>query len=105
MNTNDLPPAARLAALMEAGRAAYPDLGFDGSVYFVRRPMWCGCALAFAALGAGAPATWPAVGEHIDALPFPKRLKAEVERMAREVSSVEEIILSLREGALAKIPA
>lgn len=52
MNTNDLPPAARLACLIEAGRAANPDLKHgQGSPY--ESVTGAACALGFAALAAG----------------------------------------------------
>ena len=47
MNTHDLPPAAKLAALIEAGRAANPDIPQGlGNFYHQGRA----CALGYAAL-------------------------------------------------------
>jgi hypothetical protein len=50
MNTNDLPPAAKLAVLIEAGRAANPDLKHGQGTLLERG---AACAMGFAALGAG----------------------------------------------------
>ena len=50
MNTNDIPLAAKLAVLIEAGRAANPDLRQGQCALLVDK--WA-CALGFACLGNG----------------------------------------------------
>lgn len=51
MNTNDLPLAQKLAALMEAGRAAHPNVSHVRGVWGDGKEQ--GCAMTFAGLGAG----------------------------------------------------
>lgn len=112
MNTNDLPPAAKLAVLIEAGRAANPNVG--RSVYaFARRGVKGlngGCALCMALLGAGVSQKtihdgcgYVLVKERLSE--FSPNLLWAVEKLNFEVDSFDEIILSLREGELAKVPA
>lgn len=105
MNTNDLPPAAKLAALIEAGCAANPDLAHGRSVLLNERTA---CAIGFACLGNGYPRE--IVSEHIFGFGFlPEecaRLAADVMRMNDvDHASLEEICTSLREGELAKVRA
>src|SRR5688572_28946699 len=52
MNTNDLPPAAKLAALIEAGRAANPDLKQNHDTGIALEEGGT-CALGFACLASG----------------------------------------------------
>lgn len=110
MNTNDLPPAARLAALIEAGRAAYPNVGHGkGSYYF----HGLACALGFAALGAGAkpsdleasPIGSQVAFEKFTGLEFRwTGLCGEVACANDDGATLDYICHSLREGRLAEIP-
>jgi hypothetical protein len=117
MNTNDLPPAAKLAALIEAGRAANPDLA-HGRGHFYSSSEGSACALGFAALGAGVARIkidFDGAGESADtvegALGLPIRLfssdalTGRVARMNDEGETIDEILFSLREGELAKVSA
>ena len=110
MNTNDLPPAAKLAALIEAGRAANPDLSLDGRVYFFESQK-CGCALAFAVLGTGEiqrvneDEIVIAAMRGARFLKMPQKLTDAVEMEAFYGKSLDEICASLREGELAKVAA
>jgi hypothetical protein len=110
VNTNDLPPAAKLAALIEAGRAANRDL---------YRSTECGpfldgceaCAMGFAALGAGV------TREELRSLKrntidLAERLGFSVSLCSRtayfndySAESLDQVIHSLREGELAKVTA
>jgi hypothetical protein len=112
MNTHDLPPAAKLAALIEAGRAANPDLK-QNKGELLRRGR--ACAMGFAALAAGAAREeldWDLVGPDSDVTA--KRLLGDLYELGRhsvipmnddDNKSIEEIIQSLREGELAKVSA
>lgn len=106
MNANDLPPAARLAALIEAGMTAHPGITFDGRAYW-NGPNNCGCAMMFAARGAGV-----AVHGAMDVMMFMDecglwagRLPGLVEMAAFETTALEDVIKSLREGELALVAA
>lgn len=111
MNTNDLPPAAKLAALIEAGRAANPDLKQGrGSWYDAGKR--AACAMGFASLGCGvnrkdivslgAEPLICAIG--ISAEDW-FRFCSPITRMNDTGASLDEIILSLREGELAQVSA
>lgn len=113
MNTNDLPPAAKLAALIEAGMAAHPEIAHSHEMLAVVRfdvkadvcHIKRGCALCYAALGAGATADevgkeqYHAVYKRLRA--FPIALLNEVET-ANFKQDIQTTIRSLREGALAR---
>jgi hypothetical protein len=104
MNTHDLPPAAKLAALIEAGRAANPDMKqrFGGMTIYGNTT----CALGFAALGAGIPRDRIApTNEFFSVFAFADNLWSPVARMNDAGSTLDEIIHSLREGELAKVSA
>lgn len=111
MNTNDLPPAARLAVLIEAGRAANPDLehGVRALIHEGRA-----CALGFALLGAGCARNemnprkmpqylglyMPGSCPHGDPdMPLTWR----VALMNDAGASLQDICQELREGELAKV--
>jgi hypothetical protein len=86
MNTNDLPPAAKLAALIEAGRAANPDLRHGrGAIYERAMPGEPAeaCALGFACLGAGVDR---------EAL-FQADLRGDAYSLAEEVSGAPQDLL------------
>lgn len=106
MNTNDLPPAAKLAVLIEAGAAANPDLRLDGRGFFSEEEKRA-CALSFAALANGAQRSdYSAVVVGIAALGLRIDLSIAVQCAAMlEGATVAGICQSLREGALAKLPA
>lgn len=112
MNTNDLPPAARLAALIEAGRAAHPNLKHSKGLGMGEETA---CALEFACLGAG-------LGRPRFTSEAARRLGLEFRyaygmpghqhNLAEQVvwdndhgKSLDEILQSLREGELAKLAA
>ena len=105
MNTNDLPPAAKLAALIEAGRAANPDVKHGrGNLFYGGEA----CALGFAALGKGVSRGTLSGRALASALlpEYPSSLRCAV--MVRNDfagASLDDIIRSLREGELAKVPA
>lgn len=107
MNTNDLPPAARLAVLIEAGAVANPHLHLDGRGYYDPKFDKRACALCFATLGNGAaPNSYEDVVGGIDKLGISLELKGAVECMAMgHGMTIREICRSLREGELAKVPA
>lgn len=108
MNTNDLPPAAKLAALIEAGRAANPDLK-QGRGELLRPERHEACALGFACLALGA--------SRASILNFDfgfvdleerygfKGLVDFVYKINDGGASLDEICASLREGELAKVAA
>lgn len=107
MNTNDLPPAARLAALIEAGRAAHPEMwqcrfrriSLDGRA---------ACALGFAQLGDGFPANDEAIhgtrGFQWLGM-WPGALRTAIANANNNGATLDEICASLREGELAKVAA
>jgi hypothetical protein len=105
MNTHDLPPAAKLAALIEAGRAANPDLKHGrGFAYSVRDKE--ACALGFAAFGAGVSR------EGVAWISLDRIMPGLTVALARKViaandggMTLDEVIHSLREGELAKVSA
>jgi hypothetical protein len=106
MNINDLPPAAKLAALIEAGRAANPDLKLGhGRLYDPCKQE--ACALGYACLGAGIARNqvqqW---GTAIRLLPeFSWDFQMAVATQNDRGATLDEIIQSLREGELAKVSA
>lgn len=106
MNANDLPPAAKLAALIEAGRAANPDLKHGHNVLLYNG---AACALGFACLGVGAPReriNGYSIGPIQTFLAdFAGPLTDAVIAKNDGGASLDGIILSLREGELAKAPA
>jgi hypothetical protein len=110
MNTNDLPPAARLAALIDAGRAAHPEIrhGNDGGL---TPDCDSGCALAFACLGMGLSkqtlfSSAFRTGAAVNFLRIDDDLADGVVYMNDAArASLDDICKSLREGELAKIPA
>lgn len=110
MNTNDLPPAAKLAALIEAGRAANPDLK-HGRLNLLNVEQDSACALGFAALALGVTRedlVHRQITRGYAALnkAFPFTLVDRVWRVNdRQKASLDEIIASLREGELAKVAA
>jgi hypothetical protein len=114
MNTNDLPPAARLAALIEAGRAANPDIKHGQCTLFKEKEA---CAIGFAMLGSGvsreslpdfstAMAACHLGFKHRKEVIFtPRTLTEQVVRMNDSGASLRAICKALREGDLAKVPA
>lgn len=109
MNANDLPLAQKLAALMEAGRAAHPNVSHVRGVWGDGQTQ--GCAMTFAALGAGL--------SDLRARGLVERLAetmgataAELEMLARQVvymndhraASMDEIIAAVREERLPVVP-
>lgn len=115
MNTNDLPPAAKLAALIEAGRAAHPELKHGRGSYLRGGEA---CALGFAALACGVQQqslidSYPFTDDLVKT-PFIKHIGMTY-RTGNLLGLVadhndcgetlEEICQSLREGELAKLPA
>jgi hypothetical protein len=110
MNTNDLPPAAKLAALIEAGRAAHPGLAQCHGAYF--RP-GAVCALGYAGLALGATSDVLLSCERMNDLFMSvigmKWRQGNLLGLVSEWNDgdvpLEEIITSLREGELAKVPA
>lgn len=115
MNTNDLPPAAKLAVLIEAGRAANPDLKHSACYreHEGSRMVAC-CSMTMAALGAGVPrgemeralSASELIGKALQiGSPFESELWLDTSLANGSASSFDEIILSLREGELAKVPA
>ncbi len=112
MNTNDLPPAARLAALIEAGRAANPGLRKnsrdDGIDFLCGR---CACAIGFALLGAGVSRKavrrmGTMITDAAEALGLPPSFCSRVAYFSdTRATSLDEVVHSLREGELAKLPA
>lgn len=109
MNTNDLPLAQQLAALMEAGRACNPN------VEHVRRS-WgdgkrAGCAMTFAALGAGVTeingnGMGYRIAKAIGA--DPGEVVALMERVIHmndsQRATMDEIIAAVRDGTLPEVP-
>lgn len=113
MNTNDLPPAARLAVLIEAGRAANPGIAHGKNEFYDDGKA---CALGFAALATGVQreqlarasiGRWRivelAIGIQVE--PMTQTLAARVMGMNDSGASLESICQSLREGELAKVSA
>lgn len=108
MNTNDLPPAARVAMLIEAGRAANPTVAHG------RKQIWdpetrSACALGFACLGAGIDITvggYRYTADAVHELHLPFHLSNEIWSMNDRLNvTLEDLCHSLREGRLAKITA
>lgn len=108
MDQSNLPPAAKLAALIEAGRAANPDLKQGTGEMLCRNKA---CALGFAAFAIG-------LGREQMGGPFTPyarldkaigdlsgNLTNRVYRANDNGATLDEIILSLREGELAKVEA
>lgn len=113
MNTNDLPPAARLAALIEAGRAANPDLAHGRGTLLTEKSA---CALGFAGLGAGVSretlrdpngnyvALAKALGTKYAALSVcAKTVYGETMRRNDRGATLADICRELREGELARV--
>jgi hypothetical protein len=110
MNTNDLPPAARLASLIETGKAAHPDIAHgQGRLIHGGRA----CALGFACLAAGwtrekleADANAGATGYDflvaVTGLPYFHGVR-DVWVANDRGASLEEICRALREGELATV--
>lgn len=115
MNMSDLPPAARLAALAEAGRAANPQIWYNPRSYVQTDfdgKILTACFLSFAALGAG-------YSLEDDGRPYPTgvrqiiaefgHLSMDAEATALTVKSLaaldlnctpfEEVVSRLREGS------
>lgn len=111
MNANDLPASARLAVLIEAGRAANPDLK-HGRAHLLNDDGEA-CALGFACLAAGATRETirlrPYCIEDILGMPMLPRRGNLLWRIAmfndREGSTIDGVVHALREGELAKVPA
>jgi hypothetical protein len=113
MNTNDLPPAAKLAALIEAGRAANPDI--EQGKGSLRPTPVSACALGFAALALGMPRNccMDEAAEKADPLFVSAGFIGGYRRgngliegvflLNDRGASVAEIVRSLREGELAKV--
>ena len=111
MNTNDLPLAQKLAALMEAGRAAHPNVRHSRGTWGDGKTE--GCAMTFAALGAGiqgdfAEPLMQKLAEHLgvdmDELgPVAKRVIRLNDRCGKRVS-LDEIIAAVREDRLPEAP-
>jgi hypothetical protein len=110
MDQSALPPAARLAALIEAGAAANPDLR-HGRHDFYNHKKKSACALGFAAFAAGAErsamgiASFPTVERALGMGWAVDNLLGQVSGMNDCGFSIFEICRSLREGELAKVPA
>lgn len=106
MNTNDLPPAARLAALIEAGRAANPDLKQGRGTLF-NPDKGEACAIGFAKLACGVPRDTKAMQrDSMHALfSVPFTICHEVVIANDRGQTIAEICTSLREGELARVPA
>lgn len=112
MNANDLPPAARLACLIEAGVAANPDLKQGRHDFLVEDGA---CVLGFACLGAGLSRRQverlEGFNEAADALnvPFkmwdPGSLLKRVATMNDEGWAIAGIVNDLRVGELALVTA
>ena len=115
MNTNDLPPAAKLAALIETGRAANPDIRHGRTTMFRDG---AACAIGFAALGAGVSRTdllpgtitrdrlvSRALGLGIEISPRRGNLLWETMMFNDTGVTLEAVCCSLREGALATAAA
>jgi hypothetical protein len=113
MNTNDLPPAAKLAALIEAGVAANPDIAHSDRI---TAPLYGNqaCALGYACLGAGADRDELRersyiVVETLLGLPVTFAKSADLSWRVMTLNdggaSIPEICASLREGELAKVAA
>lgn len=109
MNTNDLPPTAKLAALIEAGRAANPDIGHGTNNYFDGKNA---CAIGFATLACGVdrkditrrmrhPDVMAAVGFKENQVSLFNRVEFENDAGM----SLDDICKSLREGELATVAA
>jgi hypothetical protein len=108
MNTNDLPPAAKLAALIEAGRAANPDLKHGMGAYLQDG---AACAIGFATLACGVSRSDISRtirdGRLMEAFPGisnPRQWQIfnRVEFMNDGGATLEQITRELREGELAK---
>jgi hypothetical protein len=105
MNTNDLPPAAKLAALIEAGVAANPDLS-QGKVFPLMGDR--ACALGFACLASGMPrGLVEKIGtdEAYMSLGLSMFAAERIWKANDRGDSLAEICASLREGELAQADA
>lgn len=116
MNANDLPPAARLACLIEAAVAANPDLKRTTAYYTTPfgitrgEAMTGGCALCMATLGAGATRdeVMDEAGYSVSyrLLSFaPRHLLDELEAFNFRARNWDAVLRALREGELAKVAA
>lgn len=112
MNTNDLPPAARLASLIEAGRAAHPRVN-HGQGRAIDPDSNSACAIGFAAMSVGAsPHSFlmtsdaaSKAGLVYDGVLGESMVSRVVRMNDREPKpSLDEICQSLREGELSKLP-
>jgi hypothetical protein len=112
MDQSSLPPAARLAALIEAGRVANPDLKHERCDYrkwSAFPELTAVCAVSMAILGAGVSRRQfggaPSATSFFDTAlaGIPVKLLDEVSAANIGVNSFEDICLSLREGELAKV--
>ena len=105
MDQSALPPAAKLAALIEAGRAANSDLKHGAGTRAARRGgQRYACAMGFAGLGMGIPFDDLQFNERLSNA-FPQWLRFCVADENDCGASLEAICLSLREGELAKVTA
>jgi hypothetical protein len=111
MDHGNLPPAAKLAALIEAGRAANPQMHQCQGAWFDDKGG--ACAMGFAAMGAGVGRNvvgnyalmnrfFGIVGVRSDRW---MGFSSPITRMNDNGASLAEICASLREGELAKVAA
>lgn len=105
MDLANLPPAAKLAALIEAGRAANPHIR-HGRGHLLHNG--AACAIGFAGLALGVEkgieeAVARSIGMEWHEYVF--RLGVHVVRVNDCGNSIESICRSLREGELAKVTA
>lgn len=106
MNPNDLPPAARLAALIEAGRAANPDIKHGIGHYFHPTEHQA-CAIGFAAMAKTGSRNPYAVSNGAMKIEdeFGNTMRFHIVKMNDGGATIEEICRSLREGELATVAA
>lgn len=111
MDHSNLPPAAKLAALIEAGRAANPNLKQCRNAYFIEGSA---CALGFACLGTGLVSHADMMargGAFLDESENPlmpwasAALRQGVAFLNDRGAPLSEILQSLREGAFEELPA
>ena len=115
MNTNDLPPAAKLAALIEAGVAANPGIQQGRSAIWKNGKA---CAIGFALLGSGmtgkdlsaacnSARVMQSISERLglQTSPCTASLYWSVALMNDDGAPIEKICTALRDGQLAAIPA
>lgn len=109
MQTNDLPLAQKLAALMEAGRAMHPEK------HHIRGALAFGdgvCAMGYVMLGAGIPIGGVEPNTHTLAAALGVEENRELTELVRSVvrmndqsrASIEEIIAAVRDGTLPEAP-